>query len=309
MFQDSKNRPFSLNLTSELNPPFNCQLGYFRIVGSCNGIVCLSDDLFGELRSLVLWNPSIHKFITLPLPLIKPQSPHMFVLGFGADLTENYGFKLVRLVYCKNDDVGYNGPPQIEVYSTRRGIWRRVLGVEIKHCMVEFMWSQAFVNGTVHWIAYDVIANGGGIRSLVMSFSIADEAFGEIMLPDVLVGVIPTNLSILLFEESLAVVKYEREIDGTSCEVWVMKQYGVLESWSRLYHIDLVVGMEKVVGFRNNGEVLFSTGNYDLVSYDPNSRQNSSLGIQGSARSFYVQNYMESLILLNGNSIISDGFL
>ncbi|KAH0751749.1 hypothetical protein KY285_004897 [Solanum tuberosum] len=190
------------------------------------------------------------------MPSIKPQSPHMFVFGFGVDLSKTDDYKL------------------------------------------------AFVNGVVHWIAYDVVANGGGLRSLVMTCSIADEVFGEIMLPDALVSVIPMNLSIMLFEESLVVVRYEREIDDASCEVWVMKQYGVLESWSRLYRINLVVDMEKVVGFRNNGEVLFSTRSNDLISYDPNSGRNMGLCIQGSYRSFYVQNYMESLILLKGNNAI-----
>ncbi|XP_004248467.1 F-box protein At3g07870-like [Solanum lycopersicum] len=309
LFEDSKNRPFNLNFTSELYFPFSCPLGYFRIVGSCNGILCLSDDLFGELRSLILWNPSIKKFIILPMPSINPQSPHMFVFGFGADLRESDDYKLVRLVYRKTDDVVYKDPPEIEIYSINSGVWRRVIGVEIKHCVVEFMWSQVFVNGVVHWIAYDVVANGGELRSLVMTFSIADEVFGEIMLPDALVGVIATNLSVLLFEESLAVVKYEREIDVASCEVWVMNQYGVSESWSRLYSINLVAGMERVVGFRKNGEVLFSTRSSDLVSYDPNSGQNRGLRIQGSSRSFYVQNYMESLILLKGNNVVSRGLL
>ncbi|KAH0722295.1 hypothetical protein KY290_004976 [Solanum tuberosum] len=239
------------------------------------------------------------------MPLIKPQSPHMFVFGFGVDLSKMDDYKLVRLVYRKNDVVVNNDPPEIEIYLINSGIWRRVTGVEIKHCMMEFMWSQAFVNGAVHWIAYDVVANGGGLRSLVMPFSIADEVFGEIMLPDALVGVIPTNLSIMLFEESLAIVGYKREIDDTSCEVWVMEQYRVLESWSRLYRINLVADMEKVVGFRNNGEVLFSTRSInDLISYDPNSGRNMGLCIQGSYRSFYVQNYMESLILLKGNNAV-----
>ncbi|MCD7467724.1 hypothetical protein HAX54_005330 [Datura stramonium] len=195
-------------------------------------------------------------FITLPLPSIRPQSPHMFVLGFGADLPEKDDYKLVRLVYHKNAH--------------------------------GFMWSQAFLNELAVWIAFDVVANGG-IRSLIMSFSIADEVFGEIMLPDALVGEIATELSIMLFEESLAVVKYEREIDGGSCEVWVMKHYGVLESWSRLYRINLVADMEKVVGFRSNGEVLFSTKSSELVSYDPNSGHKMDLGIHGSSRSFYIQ--------------------
>lgn len=52
----------------------------FRIIGSCNGIMCLSGDLFGELHNLILWNPSVQKFIALPMPSIKPQVPHMFFL-------------------------------------------------------------------------------------------------------------------------------------------------------------------------------------------------------------------------------------
>ncbi|KAH0719889.1 hypothetical protein KY284_004919 [Solanum tuberosum] len=309
LFQDRKNRPFSLDFTLELNLPFKCRLGYFRIVDSCNGIVCLSNDLFGMLQNLVLWNPSIQKFITLPLPSIKPQSLHMYVLGFGADLPETGDYKLVRLMYYMNGAFGYNVPPEVEIYSIKTGVWRSVMGVEIKHCMVELGWSQAFVNGAVHWIAYDVVPNGGGNRNLVMSFSITDEVFGEIMLPDALVGVISTSLSIKKFEESLVVVKYVREISDVSCEVLVIKRYGVLESWSRLYCINLVADMVKVVGFRNNGEVLFSTRSNDLVSYDPNSGQNRGLGIQWSSHPFYVQNYMESLILFNGNSVDSGGFL
>ncbi|CAN4087210.1 unnamed protein product [Withania somnifera] len=310
LFQDSKKTLFCLNFTSELNFPFNCQLGYFRIIGSCNGILCLCDDLFGQLRNLVLWNPCIQKFVTLPLPEIKPEEPHMFVLGFGCDLVENSDYKLVRVVYVKNEDDVYNVPPEVEVYSSKRGIWRRVMGVEIKHCIMEFMWCQVWLNGVVHWIAYDVVANGGGIRNLVMSFSVADEVFGEIMLPDDLVSEIAMNLGVTVFEGSLAVVKYERGLDGGgSCEVWVMKSYGVVESWNRLYRINLVAGMEKVVGFRNNREVLFSTRRNELVSYDPSSGQTKDLGIRGSSRSFYVQNYVESLVLLKGNTVVSDGFL
>ncbi|KAH0722107.1 hypothetical protein KY289_005151 [Solanum tuberosum] len=206
--------------------------------------------------NLVLWNPSIQKFITLHLPSIKPQSLHMYVLGFGVNLPETGDYKLVRLVYYMNGVFGYNIPPEV------------------------------FVNGNVHWIAYDLVANGGDLRSLVMTFSIADEVFGEIMLSDALVGVIATNLSIMLFEESLAVVKYEREIDGASCEVWVMKRYRVLESWSRLYRINLVANIVKVVGFRNNGEVLFSTRSNDLVSYDPNSGQVGVLVFKGALTRF-----------------------
>ncbi|KAH0730676.1 hypothetical protein KY289_001864 [Solanum tuberosum] len=148
---------------SELNFPFKYQQGYFKIVGSCNGIVCFYDELLGELRSLVLWIPFIHKFKSIPMPSIKPQPPHMFVLGFGAYLPETDDYKLVRLVYHMNILFGYNGPLDVEIYSINSGVWKRVVGVEIKHCMVEVMWSRDFVNGVVHWIKYEVVLNGCGI--------------------------------------------------------------------------------------------------------------------------------------------------
>lgn len=128
-----------MDFTSKLNFPFNCQIGYFRIVDSYNDIVCLSNNLFGELRNLVTWNPFIQKCITLPLSSIKPQSPHMFVFRFGVDLFETDNYKLVRLVYHKNRVIVCNVPPKIEIYSTNRGVWGRLIGIEIKHFMIELM--------------------------------------------------------------------------------------------------------------------------------------------------------------------------
>lgn len=41
---------------------------YFRIVDYSNGLLCLSDDIFGCTDLIMLWNPSIKRKITLPLP-------------------------------------------------------------------------------------------------------------------------------------------------------------------------------------------------------------------------------------------------
>ncbi|KAK4362995.1 hypothetical protein RND71_018236 [Anisodus tanguticus] len=200
--------------------------------------------------------------------------------------------KQLMVIESQKQKNGRNIPPEVEVFSLNTGAWRRVIGVEVKHCLVEFMWSQAFVNGSVHCIAYDVDPVNGGVRSLAMAFSVADEVFKEIMLPDDLVGEITMNLSVMVFEGSFVVVKYEAEIDGGSGEVWVMKSYG------------------KVVGFRCNGEVLFSSRVNELVSYYPNSGDKKDLDdFRGSSRSFYVQNYVESLVLVQANSVKTDEFL
>lgn len=60
-------------------------------------------------------------------------------------------------MYHTNTVFGYNDPPEIKIYSLNSGVLRRVIGVEIKHCMVDAKWSQTFVNGFKNWIDYDIV--------------------------------------------------------------------------------------------------------------------------------------------------------
>ncbi|CAK9158914.1 unnamed protein product [Ilex paraguariensis] len=280
---------------SELEFPFKSPIGYFRIVGGCNGLICLSDDLFGDMETIILWNPSIRKSVTLPKPS-KPKSPHMFVLGFGVDpMTQD--FKVVRIVYYKGFFNGYEAPPDVEIYTLSTGSWRSINSAAPSYCMVEFMWSQALVNGVVHWIANNRRFEFR-FRSLIVSFDLGEEVFDEIVLPDALAGEIATNLSISVFRESLAVIEYDKEIGTMSCCVWVMKEYGVAESWTRLFNIDLEGTLEKIIGFRKNGEVLLSPRSCKLVAYDPKTGLIKDLEILGNTRSFHVDTYMETLVLL-----------
>ncbi|KAI8011300.1 F-box protein [Camellia lanceoleosa] len=92
----------------ELPFPFKSPNGYFRIFGSCNGLLCLCDDYYDfshdhfygsilDASQIVLWNPSIRKSVTIRM-LCRPPGCYMFVLGFGAHPT-THEYKVVRLVY------------------------------------------------------------------------------------------------------------------------------------------------------------------------------------------------------------------
>ena len=76
---------------------------FFRLVSTCHGLLCLSDDLFGYAYTLILWNPSIRKYITLPKPRVcfDTHGPYMFSLGFGFDLNTN-DYKVVRIAYLQH---------------------------------------------------------------------------------------------------------------------------------------------------------------------------------------------------------------
>ncbi|XP_057502702.1 F-box protein At5g18160-like [Actinidia eriantha] len=229
---------------SELEFPFRIKFGYFRIVGSCNGLLCLCDDYFRDSPDIILWNPSIRKSVTLPIPY-KPQCPHMFVLGFGAH-------------------------PTTHEYKV-------------------------FMKGAVHWVANDPCVDVG-YRNLVMSFDMGEETFYEMMLPLTLAEQNPTSLSVKLFGESLAVLCRGQRDSGCCC-IWVMKEYRVVESWTKLFNINLPGMFDRTSGFRKNGEVLLSTSNNCLLSFDARTKKIINTGIRGSPHAFYVEPFIDTLLL------------
>lgn len=88
-----------------------------------------------------------------------------------------------------------------------------------------------------------------------------------------------------------------------------MKHYGIGESWSKLFDIDISQGLQTVVAFRKNGEILITCKNGELLSYDPNTQQVTQLGFHESSSgsweicygqgAFFMEAYSESLVLLN----------
>ncbi|XP_059638689.1 F-box/kelch-repeat protein At3g06240-like [Cornus florida] len=121
-----------------------------RIIGICNGLVCLSDDLHGYGVKLYLWNPSIQKTITLPPLRMNFQShgPFKHSIGFGFDArTDDY--KVVRTVYLFCQPNNCEPPPEIDIFSLSTGTWRNISHLGLSHNICERA-PQAYLNGTVH---------------------------------------------------------------------------------------------------------------------------------------------------------------
>ncbi|KAL7086862.1 hypothetical protein ACP275_13G028600 [Erythranthe tilingii] len=292
--------------SSQLEFPFEFEIDRFRVVGSCGGLVCLSDDVFDNhwQPSIIIWNPSVRYHLVLPDPTINRDRKdcYTFVLGFGGGVANaSHAYKVVRLVYFVYRSYF---TPKVEIFSVKTMSWRRVRGVDVTLRAYSNMYCQVFFNGVVHWLSEKEPIDCSIARlSSILAFDIDNEVFGEVMLPCELANVtkLPT-LHIFVIGESLGVVKYV----GCACDVWVMKEYRVEESWTRLYTVDLMRGAFRVMGFRKCGEALLGlyrldldTNRIDLVSYNQDSRRVKDLGIYGTITpSFYVDNYVESLLLL-----------
>ncbi|KAI8006912.1 hypothetical protein LOK49_LG07G01959 [Camellia lanceoleosa] len=90
-----------------------------------------------------------------------------------------------------------------------------------------------------------------------------NEVFGEISFPEGIAGEdkLMQKMSLVVFGETLCLIQHCKSYgEPPHCSIWMMKQYGVADSWVRQIRIDLSGGFfRKPIGMRKNGEVLLGT--------------------------------------------------
>ncbi|KAK9284539.1 hypothetical protein L1049_023714 [Liquidambar formosana] len=101
--------------------------------------------------------------------------------------------------------------------------------------------------------------------------------------------------------DSLSSFVYSREGEKERVDIWVMKEYGALESWTNQFTFDQRVNfIFPLLGFMKNGEVVLKDDDGELVLYDPRVQQVKEIQIRGVQGSLDVLTYyMESLVCLN----------
>ncbi|XP_050283006.1 F-box/kelch-repeat protein At3g23880-like isoform X2 [Quercus robur] len=256
---------------------------YLRLIGSVNGLFCLCEE-----EQIILWNPCIRKFITLP------KTNSEVINGFGFDARTN-DYKVVSIAPKPR--------PLVEVYSLKDSAWRKTSAGDSLSPGIMFQCCNgaAFINGAVHFQVTDRINTRGlEVCPFILSFDFGDEVFRMISLPE---SILRSQLQfeIFGFRGSLSLVCYTRMFSN-SCSIWVMKEYDVVKTWSKLCTVDLCGVIRRVLGVRKNGHVIVEADlktDAKLFSYDPQSKQVKNLGIYGQSFNSCADNYVESLVLLN----------
>lgn len=115
----------------------------------------------------------------------------------------------------------------VSVYSLRSDSWKRM---EEYPSIVFWDHSGKFVNGKLHWSAEDRVSDSKS-TFFISSFDLVNETFGNVALPgpegeffDHEVGCSGGNLCLFCY--------FENKMD-----VWVMKEYDVTESWTKIASI------------------------------------------------------------------------
>ena len=124
-----------------------------------------------------------------------------------------------------------------------------------------------------------------------------------------------------MFKEKLALIQFQGCLQPhvTVCFVWVMKEYGVPESWNKLYEVP-IENLTIFGGFTKYGTLLIRTNSGlvegleeedKLVLIDPKTLHEQDISIQLNypldIATIHVSTaaYMENLALLDGANVVS----
>ena len=268
-----------------------------RMVGSCNGLVCL----YNGQRNIILWNPATREHRILPSLRIDPDSPNTLrwdCVGFGYHLED---YKVVRIL-CSRDE--HPNRAEVEVYSMSTGSWRVVDA--IVPCLIRpnYMCS-VILKGMPYWLGHELVRENTSveIKEFVVCFDMGNEVFRQVHVPDAEGSFSVYRKELGVLHESLAIIYYPwREQTSNFVEIWVMKDDdGVDDCWIKVERIGPFSSIGIPLGCWIDGVVVWHNGSDELLVYDPNIKAVNKLFIYWVvSKSFCarVSTYMESIVAL-----------
>ncbi|KAK1398925.1 hypothetical protein POM88_008788 [Heracleum sosnowskyi] len=262
---------------------------YCRVVGSYNGIICLSNR-FGNV--VYLWNPSIRKCRKIPIPgdLLIIKSP--IKIGFGYDSISN-DYKVLRIVFGEKDDI----VPVVRVYSANADLWREFRAPILKSWkFASHLQTKIVVNGVLYFDGGDEL----------ISFDLHREILGLVPFPSC---IFRKMSHVLDFEDSVAVV-FESFDDGLGVDLWTLSDVSRQVSWTKKISIDpdpdpdseseiylsCYLGAGKFYGSKSlDGMYL-----HNNILYDCENKETKFYGVREENIYATPLKYVESLVSLNG---------
>uniref|UniRef100_A0A7N2LGN6 F-box associated beta-propeller type 3 domain-containing protein n=1 Tax=Quercus lobata TaxID=97700 RepID=A0A7N2LGN6_QUELO len=204
------------------------------------------------------------------------------------------------LRHRKNDHIPYDIVPNIMERLPVKSVMR--LSIILYPNELE---PAPFVSGALHWMALIIDGQCLRRRRSIMSFDVKTETFRELALPNYT----GKPYCIALFKGKLTFTTLEKY--GCLYSIWVMKKYGVVESWNKIF----VVPFQKApycLAFTEYGSLLVSycyTINpmniqefkFELIDTET-LHEKKDPDIQHPS---YVATFMESLVLLDGANLVS----
>ncbi|CAK7345032.1 unnamed protein product [Dovyalis caffra] len=204
---------------------------------------------------IALWNPSTKKFHILPFTPIRVTtwSP---LYGIRDDLKVQYAFghdsvkddyKVLRIVLRIPAMVDPDEfILQVMVYSLRGDSWRAIVAPNYLRFIVGL--EYVLVCDAFHWLLIQ-----GQYQLNIVAFDIQREEYYTVPLPNLESNSAPSCRNLSVIGQWLCLTSTNAGIGNV--DIWVMKEYGVKESWVKLFLLD------------QSSSEYYSTVRYNLVPF------------------------------------------
>lgn len=194
---------------------FNVPNKWYRVWGSCDGLILVQDNRAGT--NLFVLNPTTLESKKLPA---MPKCFNSFacnVFGFGYDFfCDDYAVVVI------SDRVKYRKDACVYIYMLKSKQWKKVgfCPYDYKHqrCV-----GGVFFKGCLHWLTEK--------STIIAAYDIAKRKFSEVPLP---VGIFDSSLEFPRVGVLKGCLCLFNDVINSISELYVMKEYGMVESWIKL---------------------------------------------------------------------------
>ncbi|KAH7836261.1 hypothetical protein Vadar_034157 [Vaccinium darrowii] len=184
------------------------------------------------------------------------------VFGFGFDArTKEY--KLVRIVIVMYEVATYL---KAEVFTLgKKGCRFSKFGPEF---VCPYQSSDVGVSGAIHWLCEDLNPTSIDPKSrIIVSCDLFEEKFYQIPKPDIEIN---ESCKISVLGECLAITgDFSKRCGRHEVHIWLLKEYGVKESWTKEYVIGERFGRLYPLFLLNSGNIVMSDESQTVCCYDP----------------------------------------
>lgn len=254
------------------------------LIGSCNGLICFGrGTAFSKFGyNFRFYNPVTGRVLCVSDPLGNYQG--RLICGFG-------------FVSSKDDYMLFVGGLQrrtsenfVYVYSLKSNDWRKIGEFGEDEFSIFFGGRGVLVNETLHWDKTQVRRSNA---KSICGFNLVDESFKEVMMPRVFWGNDDHLLDFKVTEMGGCLCAWAQDVYG-GAEMWMLMQYGVWESWTKLFKIDLIPGLDNFYGCLENGKVLVHTNNGSLLLGHPDQGPRQLISLVKDLGDIEVVSYIQS---------------
>ncbi|QCE11938.1 hypothetical protein DEO72_LG10g3177 [Vigna unguiculata] len=224
----------------------------YQILGSCNGLVCLTERYNKGPNTFHLWNPTTKKELMYPYSTLKhPKEEILIMLGYGYD-NSRHSYRVVAIF---GHVISRVGPFRSLICSLdeKRG-WR-----EIQDFPAQPPWTMVgiYLNNTLNWlgapksIGRDLLNPRISFDELVIvSLDLETETYTQLLLPHELNGVVVGDICFIeglhsneaplvgVLNGYLSLFIHNRKTKHLS--IWQMKEFRNQRSWTLLLNIFLL---------------------------------------------------------------------